>query len=228
MDDLVSMGTILRNLEKPLGFAGAVNQLLQALRSGKLTGVCDQFHGLNASNRPIYELPNEAENFPLPVEFWGYAQWQKDGETSVQTTNQPFDPWTFNADWRNGHFSVTGSYHRGKLPVVRMATGVRLSKGEAAAFLKMRGIRPSTSPNRTLDHDAIRQRATDLRIAQSGISKGSTAASIIAELGPSPRTGNNFDQRHIERLIAPLWAGDSEQPPPLDRIPPVCNAPSVD
>ena len=142
MDDLVSMGAMLRNLEKPFGFSGAINQLRQALWSGELTGVCDQFYGLNASNPPIYELPNEAENFALPKGFWGCAQWQKDGEILVQATNQPFDPWTFNADWRNGHFCVSGSRRRGQLQVVRKAKGVRLGRAEAEAFIASRGIEP--------------------------------------------------------------------------------------
>lgn len=62
-------------------------------------------------------------------------------------------------------------------------------------------------PNRRLDHDAIRQRASELLTDQPNLKIGPAAASIIAELGPNPKTGKPWDNRGIERLIAPLWSG---------------------
>lgn len=142
MEALVAMRATLTNLENHFGFLGAIYQLLQALRSGELTGICDQFHGQNASNRPIYELPDEAADFVLPKQFWGYAQWQNEGETTVQAANQPFDPWVFNADWHNGNFCASGSRGRGNIPIFRKAMGVRLRMSEAEAFLTIRGMSP--------------------------------------------------------------------------------------
>lgn len=66
--------------------------------------------------------------------------------------------------------------------------------------------------NRQLDHDALIRRATEMRAERQGLSRGSAAASIIAELGPNPRTGRPFDNRNIERIIAPLWEGDDTSP----------------
>ena len=61
--------------------------------------------------------------------------------------------------------------------------------------------------NRQLDHDEIRRQAAAMKEAQPSLSKGSAAASIIAELGPNPKTSKAWDNRHIERIIGPLWQG---------------------
>lgn len=61
--------------------------------------------------------------------------------------------------------------------------------------------------NRQLDHDAIRQRATQLREENPQLKIGPAAASVVAELGHNPKTGKPWDQRGIERLIAGLWEG---------------------
>ena len=99
------------------------------------------------------------------MQFWGHAQWQNDGETSAVAANQPFDPWIFNADWRNGNFCVSGSRGRGRLQIVRNATGVRLGTVEADAFLAKRGVnhtqvcvdseRPSEDEIRKKMHELI-------------------------------------------------------------------------
>jgi hypothetical protein len=72
-------------------------------------------------------------------------------------------------------------------------------------------------PNRTLDHEEVKLRAAKMREERPAISKGSAAASIIAEIGPNPRTNKPWNNRHIERLIQPLWpdatGGDSDSPP---------------
>jgi hypothetical protein len=74
--------------------------------------------------------------------------------------------------------------------------------------------KPTATPaNRRLDHDAITSRAGELLAAQPGLSKGSAAASIIAELGNNPKTGRPWDNRHIERMIGHLWMGDLSSPP---------------
>ena len=62
-------------------------------------------------------------------------------------------------------------------------------------------------PNRKLNHQEIIGQATAMLAAQPSLSKGSAAASIIAELGKNPRTGNPWDNRHIERMIGHLWEG---------------------
>ncbi len=62
-------------------------------------------------------------------------------------------------------------------------------------------------PNRKLDHGKIKARVTEMREGQPMLSRGSAAASIVAELGNNPRTGKPWDYRHIERIIAPLWEG---------------------
>jgi hypothetical protein len=72
------------------------------------------------------------------------------------------------------------------------------------------GIVPA---NRQLDHAAIIKQAGAMRHRQSNLSKGSAAASIVAELPPNPRTGKRRDTRHIERLIAHLWEGGAPESP---------------
>jgi hypothetical protein len=90
-------------------------------------------------------------------------------------------------------------------------------KAAAAASKESGGNVPR---NRQLDHDQIVKRATELRKERADISKGSAAASIIAELGENPRTGKPWDNRHIERIIGRLWPrGDYVSPPPRPHSP---------
>lgn len=63
------------------------------------------------------------------------------------------------------------------------------------------------SPNRQLDYDKIIAQAAKMLRDQPSLSKGSAAASIVAELPPNPTTGKPRDTRHIERMIAHLWDG---------------------
>jgi len=72
------------------------------------------------------------------------------------------------------------------------------------------GIVPA---NRKLNHNEIIKKATSMLANQPGISKGSAAASIVADLSPNPRTGRPRDTRHIERMIAHLWEGGVPQSP---------------
>ena len=67
--------------------------------------------------------------------------------------------------------------------------------------------RGNVPANRSLNHDEIIEKALAMRAAKVGISKGSAAASIVADLPPNPRTRKQRDTRHIERLIAHLWEG---------------------
>lgn len=90
-----------------------------------------------------------------------------------------------------------------------------------AAFDKWRAMRSSsTKPggivpaNRKLNHDEIIGWAASMLLAQPGISKGSAAASIVADLPRNPKTGKHRDTRHIERMIAHLWEGGVSQSPP--------------
>lgn len=68
-------------------------------------------------------------------------------------------------------------------------------------------------PNRKLNHAEIIGQAASMRAAQSGISIGSAAASIVAALPPNPKTGKQRDTRYIERMIAHLWEGGLSQSP---------------
>lgn len=67
--------------------------------------------------------------------------------------------------------------------------------------------------NRSLNHDEIIGQAISMLAAQPGISKGSAAASIVADLPRNPKTGKPRDTRHIERMIAHLWEGGLSQSP---------------
>lgn len=67
--------------------------------------------------------------------------------------------------------------------------------------------------NRKLNHAEIIGQAASMIAAQPGISKGSAAASIVADLPRNPKTGKPRDTRHIERMIAHLWEGGLSQSP---------------
>lgn len=67
--------------------------------------------------------------------------------------------------------------------------------------------------NRQLNHEKIIERAGNMRKEKRGISLGSAAASIRAELPPNPKTGRPRDQRGIEKIIAHLWEGKVTQSP---------------
>jgi hypothetical protein len=80
--------------------------------------------------------------------------------------------------------------------------------------------------NRSLNHDEIIAQAASMIAARPGISKGSAAASIVADLPRNPKTGKLRDTRHIERMIAHLWEGGTFTTPPAGRIPPVQGQPN--
>jgi len=68
-------------------------------------------------------------------------------------------------------------------------------------------------PNRKLNHDEIIGQAASMLAVRPGISKGSVAASIVADLPLNPRNGKPRDTRHIERMIAHLWEGGASTSP---------------
>lgn len=68
--------------------------------------------------------------------------------------------------------------------------------------------------NRQLDLEKIIDQVVAMRAGRPGISIGSAAASIVAELPPHPKTGKPRDTRHIERKISHLWKGGPSQSPP--------------
>ncbi len=69
-------------------------------------------------------------------------------------------------------------------------------------------------PNRKLNHHEVIRQAADMLATQPSISRGSAAASIVADLPPNPKSGKQRDTRHIERMIAHLWEGGVSQSPP--------------
>lgn len=105
------------------------------------------------------------------------------------------DLFAFTADLRESLASYGEKWALGLIPEY-----VRGCRTRAA---KVRGV-PS---NRQLDHAAIVQRVVEMRRNQPGLSKGSAAASIVAELPPNPKSGKPRDTRNIERMIAHLWEG---------------------
>lgn len=84
----------------------------------------------------------------------------------------------------------------------------------SAAFAVLAKSGGTVPPNRQLDHEEIIGQAAAMLAVQSGISIGSAAASIVAELPPNPKTGKPRDSRYIERMIAHLWEGGLSQSPP--------------
>jgi hypothetical protein len=72
---------------------------------------------------------------------------------------------------------------------------------------------PDAPTNRQLNHQDIIERAASMLAEQPGLSKGSAAASIVADLPCNRRTGKPRDTRHIERMIAHLWDGGISDSP---------------
>lgn len=64
---------------------------------------------------------------------------------------------------------------------------------------------------RKLDHDAVTARAETLRNMQPSISIRSAAASIAHEFGPSPHTGNDWDARGVEKIIARIFQNKGDK-----------------
>lgn len=101
-------------------------------------------------------------------------------------------------DYTNEHIVVSAEEVRTAFPAVTSAAAK--TGGEVPA-------------NRQLDHGEIFERAALMLFEQPNLTKGSAAASIVADLPNNPRTGRPRDTRHIERIIAPLWEGGTSTPP---------------
>ena len=124
--------------------------------------------------------------------------------------------------WRGG----TVVWHDGETVLVdakqklaAWAFDVAIRRRDLVATFKPEGRDPNepggkVPPNRKLKHNEIIAQAALMRSAQPSISKGSAAASIVADLPPNPKTGRPRDTRHIERMIAHLWEGGLSQSPP--------------
>jgi hypothetical protein len=102
---------------------------------------------------------------------------------------------------------------------VRRRPAISFSSAEAigafkSSFAPSSGLGGNVPPNRKLDHADIIGRVASMIEAQPGISKGSAAASIVADLPRNPTTGKPRDTRHIERIIAHLWEGEVTESPP--------------
>ncbi len=80
---------------------------------------------------------------------------------------------------------------------------------ERSGLMKLFPQRAQPAANRQLDRDALIASAEELRRRQPGISRGSAALSLAAELPANPTTGKPRDTRHIERIIGCLWEGES-------------------
>lgn len=89
------------------------------------------------------------------------------------------------------------------LPVLLPRQQFESWRKTVAALEKLKATR-----KRSLDHDEIRRKVAEWLREKPNLPIGSAAASIISELGNNPRTGKPWDNRHIERMIRPLWKGD--------------------
>lgn len=91
---------------------------------------------------------------------------------------------------------------------------VEVRREDLVKFFPLKIADARIPPNRQLNHEKIIGRAWELRLERPDISKGSAAASIVAELPLNPKTRKPRDTRHIERLIAYLWEGNVPESPP--------------
>ena len=125
---------------------------------------------------------------------------QPDGSPDIMWQN---DPHSFEREFK----SFGGD--------TRAAGGYLLVEVKRVGLLKTHRDRDmGTVPaNRSLNHDEIIGQAASMLAAQPGISKGSAAASIVADLPHNSRSGKPRDTRHIERIIAHLWRGGRSQSP---------------
>jgi hypothetical protein len=80
---------------------------------------------------------------------------------------------------------------------------------ERSGLMKLFPQRSQPAANRQLDREALIASAKELRRLRPGISRGSVALSLAAELPVNPTTGKPRDTRHIERIIGCLWEGES-------------------
>lgn len=137
-------------------------------------------------------LSKGAEATDLQPSIWrgGTVVWH-DGETVLVDAKQKLTAWAFDVALRRKDLVAT-------------------FQPEGPGGVVAGGNVPA---NRKLNHEEIIGQAATMIAAQPGISKGSAAASIVAELPHNPKTGKPRDTRHIERMIAHLWEGGLSQSP---------------
>lgn len=135
---------------------------------------------------------HDAPAGPLEKERWrGGAVVYSCGTAQLVSAKSKLTPWAFDI-------------------AVRRADLVDTFPAEMQSAIAAGGKVPA---NRQLDHDEILGRAASMLAEQPGISKGSAAASIVADLPKNPRTKKPRDTRHIERIIAHLWEGGVSKSP---------------
>lgn len=130
---------IARALESALGALGARQQLVISLRSGDFTAVSTTFHGVNPRAYSIVPYPDSAQDYAIPPEFWHPTTWALEGEQPLSADSRG-NRWSTCASWEKGEFSISGSHCRGRLPVMRRAVGVTLSRTDAHALLARCGV----------------------------------------------------------------------------------------
>lgn len=129
----------VRAMEAIMGALAARQQLVIALRSGEIKSVCATFHGVNPRAYCGVAYPDSAQNFEISADFWRPSTWALDGENLLSVDDRG-DRWTTCAAWDRGDFSLSGSYRRGRLPVMRRAVGVTLSRASANTLLTRYGV----------------------------------------------------------------------------------------
>lgn len=124
-------------------------------------------------------------------------------------------------DEASGNYQVTGvtkiSYDSGdqdRYPSGHFVNGLRFNRADVVnAFVSSRPAtntkRGNVSPNRKMDHGAVIAMAQQWLQDDPTLKIGPAAASISATIAPNPKTGNPFNQRGIERIIAHLWRGEN-------------------
>jgi len=135
--DSISIFELQRALEPSLGLAGARQQILVALRSGEITGVCKSFVGMNPNSFSNSEYPEAAKGYRLPTGFWAPTSWSVDGEQTM--SSRASDPWSTNTSWERGDFTISGSRRRGSIGIVQRAIGVTIARAEASSLLRKLG-----------------------------------------------------------------------------------------
>lgn len=158
-------------------------------------------------------LPRDPQLRIVPKTTWAWIEAVTPDLQSIWI-DEPGDPeQSVSVDWLSGtivsHFCLEHDAYNALC--VDSTEAMKLIKRLAGSPEACEG--PTSPPNRQLDHDEIIQRASELLADQPLLSIGSAAASIVVELPPNARSGKPRDQRHIERMIAHLWEGDSPKSP---------------
>lgn len=128
------ISTIAVAASRTFGEEGGRAQITARLRNGIAQATCRRFIGVNPSSFSLTSYPDDAADYALPSDFWGFRHLELQGETVLPQRN-PWDRWTVLADWASGNFAISGSYQRGQRPCVRRAEGVYFNGEEADRLL---------------------------------------------------------------------------------------------